>query len=396
MTARPTLPQNFSLSPGTLAENFEDYTQWSAYGSGVGTIENDPVNFKNGSNALKITSTDASGYKIAKKTISLDLSNAETFKIWIYAGSPHINNVDIMFSSYALNRVFRKTLTVSRDGWSSFTWLRSEMVNDGGDSWDRIQTTMAIKIYSTAAHGGWLTFDSLVVDNRTATKCIITYDEFRSSIYNTMYPILAPYGYRATGFQILEDIVSWDASTLAKVQELYALGWEFGCHGEVDVTTLTSEQITALYQSTLVALAERDLDRGSNHFAYPGGSFDEASALALADAGCFTSRTLINARQEVPTGNLQMLCGQCTYNTTTLATAKGWIDSAINYGSTIILVFHNLVETPSTTIDWSISDFTELMKYIYSRRIPVITIDEWYNGLTNPRYRSLPVTRATV
>jgi hypothetical protein len=47
------------------------------------------------------------------------------------------------------------------------------------------------------------------------------------------------------------------------------------------------------------------------------------------------------------------------------------------------------------TDDGATAHLIELLDYIYYKGIRVLTIDEWYNGLTNPRYRSLPVTRAT-
>ncbi len=93
---------------------------------------------------------------------------------------------------------------------------------------------------------------------------------------------------------------------------------------------------------------------------------------------------------------MQRLLSKMVVNTTSLTTALCWIDLAIQHNATIFLMFHQLATPASTEYDWTHANFQLLMEYIVARKIKCITIDEWYKGLTNPRWRSVPLSRVPV
>jgi hypothetical protein len=70
------------------------------------------------------------------------------------------------------------------------------------------------------------------------------------------------------------------------------------------------------------------------------------------------------------------------------------IDNAIKDGTTIIFLCHRLLANAGETAT-AIADFKALVDYVVERGIDVVSVDEWYEGLTNPRYRSIPLSRAT-
>jgi hypothetical protein len=76
------------------------------------------------------------------------------------------------------------------------------------------------------------------------------------------------------------------------------------------------------------------------------------------------------------------------------------ITTAINAArlgnQTLFVMLHGVEDALSNASFCTISRFAFLLGSLKANGFNVTTIDEWYNGLVNPRYRSLPVTRATV
>jgi hypothetical protein len=58
-------------------------------------------------------------------------------------------------------------------------------------------------------------------------------------------------------------------------------------------------------------------------------------------------------------------------------------------------LLHSIIETPTVSAEWSIANFQSLINYIVSLKIKCVTIDEWHEGLTDPRALSISVSRAS-
>jgi hypothetical protein len=68
--------------------------------------------------------------------------------------------------------------------------------------------------------------------------------------------------------------------------------------------------------------------------------------------------------------------------TTPLSTVTGYVDDAINTGSTVILLFHNIADVPAGQYDYSTTDFQSIIDYIANAKtanqINVLTVSELY------------------
>jgi peptidoglycan/xylan/chitin deacetylase (PgdA/CDA1 family) len=232
-------------------------------------------------------------------------------------------------------------------------------------------------------------------------RLMIAFDDNRSTAYDIAYPYMHDRGLRGTVFAIKNTTGLSNYMTLENLQALYADGWAVANHtvshtgnGLIDYD-LTGQ--TAELSGCTDWLIANGIPRAAHHVAYPLGAYNDITMTALAALGMITGRTSYNYQQYTPINNPYLINGRTVYSTDTLSTVKGYIDAAYNKGVSLQLIFHKLLtETDSTTTWWTPANFQALIDYILARKIPCVTIDEWYKGLTNPRYRSLPLVRAVV
>jgi hypothetical protein len=71
------------------------------------------------------------------------------------------------------------------------------------------------------------------------------------------------------------------------------------------------------------------------------------------------------------------LYAQHIQNTTTVSEVKGWVDSAVNNNSWLLLVLHKIVDSNPMAEEWTKSDLANIAKYIESKgKLRVVTIRE--------------------
>ena len=80
-------------------------------------------------------------------------------------------------------------------------------------------------------------------------------------------------------------------------------------------------------------------------------------------------------------------------NTTTTANVDSAVLAAERSGGTLFVLIHSILASPTSSVEVSETVFDYLLTKLAERKIQVKTVSEWYNGLTNPRYQSLPVGR---
>lgn len=117
---------------------------------------------------------------------------------------------------------------------------------------------------------------------------------------------------------------------------------------------------------------------------------------ACQSADMLTGRSIFGTSfpvQYLPVDNMYVLKSHCLGIPATLASMKVFIDKAIRNNGTINFFGHALEDGHVSGSYWGATDFNGLIDYIVSRKIPCITIDEWYKGLTDPRYESALVSR---
>jgi peptidoglycan/xylan/chitin deacetylase (PgdA/CDA1 family) len=386
--AKVTLPQYLQTSVPVLLEDYENAVEWTL-GNG-GTMEENAVQFKSGLKSLKLTPALGSN-NYARKTESWNLSAAQQFRLSLYMhdAAPLTSNggVGLRFSHAAseANR-YGKDFYNFHIGWNELNFIRADLSPVGSPSWDNPFLNFRSQTYAVAGQTTAVSFDKLQsVSSKAAV--MLMFDDGEQSVYDVAYPYMKTHHIRGTAYVITDTIGVSTNATAAKLQEMYAAGWDIANHtsDHSNLATLSQADQQIKIGTAKAALDALGFIRSSAHVAYPGGNFNADTLLAMAAEGMLSGRPTITFRNAVlPCGNMYLIeggAGVGISKTTTLATAKGYVDTAIARGECAVLLFHVLKESPSGTYDWATADFQALVDYIVSLKSQVtpITISDFYN-----------------
>jgi len=396
------MAQNYIINDGTLLEGFETFADWNLVSTGA--IADDTTNYKTGTHSLKLTAAEG-GNVSASKTISLDMRGKNgIIDIWVYLYSEPetFSSLYLYISSTTDYSVcFQRSMSSAtglNKGWNRLSVGIDEWTNTGGESWDNMMIRLKVKLTSVTAQIAIASVDSLIYNRKGLARCVITFDDARASAYDEGYVYANAKGIKGTFYVIPDNVDTAGNMSLAECTTVYNAGWALGNHtkSHTDLTTVTeAEAVTALTDGK-AWLDAQGFTRATRHASYPDGNYNATVLSAMATAGMQTGRTIRQDFMIAPMADPYQLTVKKMTNTVTLATAKGWIDSAISRGATVMFLLHQLVEAPDSSTEWGIADFQALIDYIVARRIKCVTIDEWYNCQSNPRYRSDTLARPAV
>ncbi len=394
-----SLPQNYQISAGTLLENFETLGDWTLGGTAGGSQSVDVGIFQEGLGSLELISNGASSNVFSTKTISSDLSNSGIISIDAYVSNiTNTTSITIYLSSTSnFSKYFSRGITGIKQGWNRIRIYKNFWSNTGGEDWANTMIRLRVRTDSTANGGSIVYFDNLVYGTYHRPKIIWTCDDGWDSQYDELYTYAQPKGIKTTHYIVGSYIDTGNYLTTTMLNTMYANGMDICNHtyNHTNLTTLSTqvemETEISLNKSFLTSLG---FTRNGmlQHFCYPNGGYNDTALAALTNQGIKTARTIVSQSGiSVPTPepNPLLLVTRNLGNTTTLASAKSDVDNAIASGCTLVIESHKFVASPTTTTEWAISDMQALIDYIYLKslgnQLDVVTISEWYNGLTNPR-----------
>jgi len=403
---RNALPQNYIVNQGTLLDDFETAGSYTGvYGC---TVAANTTEYKTGSKSLKVTGNVGVGCSF-DKVINANLStDCKNMGIWIYFHSDPATTLAyaiIFLSSTAdFSKHFYKAISLTTNpelkiGWnwiplygigSGVAWT-----NVGSDSWDSPRIRMRISINSKAGQQAIMSFDSWYVGIKYRPKALIMFDDCTLSSYTEGFSYMQTKGIKGTSY-INSAVIN--STQEAQLVEMYNAGWAIGNHSSTheDFGALSQAVIEERLQACTDWLLAHGFNRGAYHVAYPFGTQNAAVLAAMAKLGMKTGRSVTAYYQRTPPQNKYILgSSSIGESTRSLATAKGYVDSAIAAGHSMFFLFHHLAVSAASAT-WAIADFHTFIDYLIERGVECVTIDEWYEGLTNPRYRSVPLSRATV
>jgi peptidoglycan/xylan/chitin deacetylase (PgdA/CDA1 family) len=386
---RDSLPQNNVTNQGTVLEDFNTKTGWTLHG-GTGVIEDDTTNVKIGSNSVKLTNNSTSTEASMIKTINTKI-NPRLLRYWVYVPEGAIPpTIEISISSStSLSKRFFYSTNLTKSGWRLITIHRDDWINNGGESWDNTMVRLRFLLYHSASNTVTASFNDCRYNYDTIPKILITFDDGKLSQYNIAYPYLKSKGLKFTWYQITGNLDTVGVTT-AMLQNMYddgnAIANHTRTHTAVNVETLDAAKTDIINGRN--DLISKGWTRAADHLAYVGGIYNDDIRNALNDCGVKTARTIDSGIEYVPSALDKMWC-YMVYNNSTVATVKGWIDNAIKHGGTCILCFHEIVDSNATLqTQYLTADFKAIVDYIVATNVDVVTIDEFYEGLSNPRYRS--------
>ena len=377
------LPMNLAKTAPTLTEDFEDYTEWPAT-VGSFTVQDDAVNVHTGSHGVQITGL-AAGQNSIQKTVNWKFSGSNHFRIWVYAsvGCP----VDGLVIYFSANDGFTKywQWNVNTDnnivaGWNSFHGIPADITATGGMTWNDTITRCRIRFNNDHGVNPTLTFDSIYTGGDYQPAILMEFDDGFDGTFNHAYPSMQALHTRATVSVISDLIGAANYMTLANLQALDAAGWSVINHTESHayLSTQSEAEQEAALSACDTALATMS-DPRRKHVTYPNGLWNTDTYTALAALGMLTGRTTV-------TGNLTLLPPAHNYelrmrailNTTSLATAEGYVDSVKTRSEVAILLFHQLVVSSPGVNQWTQANYDALVNYIVNQGVPIITRHDMY------------------
>ncbi|MEW5804069.1 MAG: polysaccharide deacetylase family protein [bacterium] len=399
---RLALPQDYVKSL-TLWQDFEILGDWVKQGEN-GTVAANTSQYHTGSQSVKLTSASGSGVT-ARRTLGAAediMDGAKNLHFWIYVeDTTKVNTIVIVLFTTVATAYYRYAWSGVdfRNGWNHMILNRLDWAVTGAADWGSI-SAIQIQVNPIVSEIAVASWDSIYSSVEGIPRCVIAFDDACESAYTEGYAYMHPRGVRGTIYVVPTLIGTAGYCTLAQLEEMYDAGWALANHsythpGSPDyLTGLTRSQIESELSRCSQWLIDHGFTRAAHHLAYPGGYFNDDVFAALDSTGMYTGRSTLSFLQTVPVDNYKILKSKALDSNLSLAVARSsWIDRAISRQSTVFLHGHILdaVAGPNT---WAIADFRALIDYITARGIKCVTIDEWYNGLTNPKYRAIPISRA--
>ncbi|WP_435163693.1 polysaccharide deacetylase family protein [Paenibacillus glycanilyticus] len=397
---RQELPQNYVANSGQLLEGFDNATEWSVLN---GTVQPDYDHYKTGTSSLKFI-TDSSGNAGASKNISLRLDKDGQFQISLYIPDDpdNIDHFDIYltsksdYGSYFYISIYDRLFK----GWNTLTFGKEEFYNENGEQWTNSMIRLRIRLFATTGCTATVSFDDLRNQVVLLPRITVTFDDGWKSSYDYGIQYMNAKGLKGTMYIISNLVGSPDFMSLAECVDCYEKGWALGNHtmDHLDLATLTPSEIQSQLLGCTEWLDTQGFSRASRHVAYPFGGYNEDVLAAMDELDMLTGRTVLGGFHCTfpPLSPHELVTLNVTPDTT-LEELRSRVDWAMSGKGMVNFLFHELVAgIPVEEIQYPIEKFQAFADYLAERRAITATIDEWYEGLTNPRYRSLPLIRTTV
>ncbi|MCC5477021.1 polysaccharide deacetylase family protein [Streptomyces barringtoniae] len=262
-------------------------------------------------------------------------------------------------------------------------------------------TDMSFAVYDNA--GGpvtyWLRAVELVPDTTSVFPkgvVSVTFDDSHGSVHDLARPVMDPYGFPGTSYNIADAIGAGGSLTIGRMRSLQDhSGWEMAGHAYATSAhaagygALTAQQVDDDFRRMREWLVSNGFT--SEHFAYPHGAFgktkDGVPVDLLAARHFTTARSIISETTEsfapAMPYRLKALTGITDGNgiggtvLSRLTSPGGRLDRCATNGDWLILCLHRVVAgRPRSSTEISQSGLAALMKAISDRHIPVATVGE--------------------
>jgi peptidoglycan/xylan/chitin deacetylase (PgdA/CDA1 family) len=214
----------------------------------------------------------------------------------------------------------------------------------------------------------------------------MSFDDGNESIYTNAFSYMESIGlHKATIYVNPAVVGNAGKCTWEQLAEMYTAGWDIANHTQnhTDLRPLTQAQAEAEFSLAQAALDAHGFTRSSRHIAYPYGYYTDASDAAMITTGMLTGRLTTGDEFDYTTANphrLPTYSGTFSLGTT-IATIQARILSAKIHKMTAQLVGHQIIETPTTTTEYSIADFQAVMDWVKAEGIELITINDLYERM---------------
>lgn len=217
-------------------------------------------------------------------------------------------------------------------------------------------------------------------------KCLIVFDDGNEAQYSTAFKYMQNLGLTGTLYVNGYNIGTNGVLTVDELKEMAEAGWIIAshCYDHEDLTTVSDAEIEYQISSAINFLTGIGLSDGALNLAYPGGYYNDNVIEIMKKLGVLTGRSTNGELIYTLNGvDFYRLPSYTILNTTSVSTVKGYVDSAVQSGSTIILLFHNIAPVSIDNYVYTDTNFKEILDYIYSTGIECLNINQLYLQATD-------------
>jgi peptidoglycan/xylan/chitin deacetylase (PgdA/CDA1 family) len=359
------------------------------------SLQNDTVNFKEGSQGLKLIVTNGSTAYIEKE-INNNFSTTNNFAFWAYIdNASNFSYFDVYFTSDPTwNKFFHNDLIYQgvRSGWNRILLNKHDFTNIGNENWNNVMNRVSLRVYPVVGKNVNVTFDDLTYNvTGQRAKLMIGFDDGRISTYSSAFPILNRNNQSGISFVITSYVGSPGIMNLTNLRTLQSAGWDISSHtvDHVDLTQANDSILTYELNNSYDWLVNNGFQKTAGFIAYPYGTFNDA-VLAKVEKRYLFGRSIApqSVQQHFSADDNAIQYIQRTIditNTTSVQSIKNNINDTINSRLLSILVFHNIVDSNPSIYDYLSTDLQNVSNYIKSRSsdIDVITYDNYTIPIIN-------------
>lgn len=381
------LPRWLETNNGTLLEDFSDVGSFSLLNAGS-FVANTSQYIAGGTAGKATTNGTTAGLRVYRASSNWNFGGAAPtrLRLYFYCHDINLSSFGInIYTSTSPERYYNFTilqggraLTI---GWNSVDIYPANWTANNTPNW---ASGVAQVRYIIGADSGsvttQVTLGAVYEGMENYTACLLSFDDSFASDYDIAFAYMQPLGLKATTYTIGANINVAGSLTTAQLLAMQAAGWCVGSHGN------TNAQLTSTTAPFLQGIGITD---GWKHAAYVGGSYDYDIVTTIKAGGFLTGR-LANQTVVGPpyisreNANGYYIGAQQISTTVSLATAQGYVDSAIANKRGLALFFHRLVTSGATGNQWNEGDFQDLIDYIVAAGVPLITPIELMQLIDGP------------
>ena len=190
-----------------------------------------------------------------------------------------------------------------------------------------------------------VSFDSLNQEAAGTPMVAVTFDDGLKTAYDQGYPYLASKGIPGTAYILPSAVGDPGYASLPDLQTMQAGGWDIANHSwdHRRLTELPQPEAQAELTKTADWLVANGLPGAATDVAYPYGAWDANVLAAMAATGMRSGRTTDPGENMLPLLNPDQI--KC-YESPPAATANAAVDLAVAHQSLVLLLFHEITDTP--------------------------------------------------
>ena len=198
--------------------------------------------------------------------------------------------------------------------------------------------------------------------------------------YNEHYwaaTILHQYGLRGTAYVMPRQIGESGYLSLDQLKRMKTLyGWGISAHHQTPLTDFSPEQLDKELKFTVDYLYRQGFSDSAPHLAYPLGKQNRQAVWAATKKHFKTARVAGGGADTFPPANIFLIRAYGVTRGLSPQVVLKDIETAVDAGQWVVLMFHYLVEKPADDYGYPKSDFEEIMKRIAEKRFVVMPVHE--------------------